>query len=272
MNCDGNNLVFDGNNTLGEELLDPGDTAALLLTICRALRSIHEAGLAHAALSPGNIRLAEEDGVEIETFPAPPPDATLMVTEPKYAAPELLLTLTAMDGAAHVRSDLYALGLIAYEALAGRDAFRRQLFEDGERETDLFWMKWHADTTRRLPPLSELNPSVPHELAATIQRMLEKDPAARLDSFDEVECAIERLQRRFETTGDIELDSFPGSNSQLVQAPRKESKAFLARVAADVPDFARRRGVVAAGEPQCRSDDCQRIALDGTEGGLVEGA
>jgi formylglycine-generating enzyme required for sulfatase activity/tRNA A-37 threonylcarbamoyl transferase component Bud32 len=205
---------------IGGPPLDAGEMAALLLTICRVLRGIHDAGLAHPDLAPRNIRIMGDGDVNIETFPAPPPDATLMVTEPKYAAPEMLLTHTATDGAVHLRSDIYVLGFVSYEALAGRNAFQRQLFEDPSKpETDLCWMKWHADPATHLQPLSDVNPSVPRELSTLIQRMIEKDPAVRLCSLNDVESALIQLQRRLETTGDIEVASIPSS------APAPDTKA-----------------------------------------------
>jgi formylglycine-generating enzyme required for sulfatase activity/tRNA A-37 threonylcarbamoyl transferase component Bud32 len=209
---------------IGEEPLDVTELSALLLKICRVLRDIHDAGLAHPDLSPRNIRLAGDSGddVDIQAFPAPPPNATLRMTEPKYAAPEMLLTHTTTDERVHFRSDIYVLGFVAYELLAGSNAFRRQLFEDtDEPETDLFWMKWHADPAKRLKPLSDVNPSVAQEVSMLIQRMIEKDPAARPLSLNDVESAVMQLQRRFETTDDIEMASLP----EPASAPATDVKA-----------------------------------------------
>jgi len=134
-----------------------------------------------------------------------------MMTEPKYAAPEVLLTHTTSSGAAHLRSDIYVLGFVSYEALAGGGAFRRQLLKDpDEPESDLFWMKWHSDPAAQLQPLIAVNPSVAHELSTLVHRMIEKDPNARLSSFDELESALIQLQHRFDTTGDIDLASISG--------------------------------------------------------------
>ncbi len=108
---------------IGEQPLDASEMSALLLTTCRVLRGIHDAGLAHQDLAPRNIRVSGDGQVEIESFPAPPPSATLVLTEPKYAAPEMLLTHTTTDGSAHLRSDIYVLGFVSYEALAGQNAF-----------------------------------------------------------------------------------------------------------------------------------------------------
>jgi formylglycine-generating enzyme required for sulfatase activity len=204
---------------IGEQPADAGRVSVVLREICAALREIHDAGMAHPELSPRDIRLLENGRAGIASLPAPPPNATLMVTEPKYAAPEVLLAHTADDGAMHLKGDIYVLGFICYEALAGREAFRKQLAgEPEELEKDLFWLKWHADRAARLEPLNDVNPSVPREFSALIQRMIEKDPAARLGRFDDLELALAQLERRLETTDDIELSPAPVAGE--VAAPK----------------------------------------------------
>jgi formylglycine-generating enzyme required for sulfatase activity/serine/threonine protein kinase len=215
---------------MGGQPLDVSEMSGLLLTICRVLGAIHEGDLAHSDLAPRNIGLPGGGQVNIATFPAPPPNATLMMTEPKYAAPEMLLTHTTSGGAVHTRSDIYVLGFVSYEALAGADAFRRQMFEPGgEPETDLFWMKWHADPAKRLKPLSDVNPAVPQELSSLIQRMIEKDSAARIDNLNDVECGLMQLRRRLETTDDIEVSSLSGSVAEAqpeTSAVKRQWKAL----------------------------------------------
>jgi serine/threonine protein kinase len=187
------------------------EVSDLLLAICHTLNGIHGAGLAHSDLTPKNIHILPDGHPHIESFPTAPPNATLAMTEPKYVAPETLLSSNATE-VGHPRSDIYVLGFVAYEALAGRDAFRRQLFKDGaEGETDLFWMRWHADPTTRLQPIREVNSFVSEEFSKLIQRMTEKDPAVRMADLKDVESAIRQIQRRFRTTEDIELAPPPNS-------------------------------------------------------------
>jgi serine/threonine protein kinase/formylglycine-generating enzyme required for sulfatase activity len=195
---------------IGASPLDANEVSHLLLAICHTLQGIHSASLAHPDLAPKNIYLSPDGRPHIESFPAPPSNATLAMTEPKYVAPEMLLANSTTEEAGHLRSDIYVLGFVAYEALAGREAFQQQLFKDGnETGTDLFWMKWHADPAAHLQPICEINPSVPGELSTLIQRMTEKDPAARVASLTEVEGAMSQVQRRFRTTDDIELAPLP---------------------------------------------------------------
>jgi len=211
---------------IGEQPAEPGEMSALLLDICRALRDVHAAGLAHPDLAPQNIRLAEDGRASIESFPAPPPNATLRMTEPKYAAPEMLLSQAATDETAHVATDIYVIGVVAYEALAGRDAFQKQVFP----ESDLFWMKWHADPAARLQPLSEINAGVNPELSKLIERMMSKDPAARISSLNTVESGLEQLRRRMTSTEDVELAQVPIAAPQM--KPRRALSRMLLAIAA----------------------------------------
>jgi formylglycine-generating enzyme required for sulfatase activity/tRNA A-37 threonylcarbamoyl transferase component Bud32 len=214
---------------MGEQPVAAGEVLALLLGICGVLRNIHDAGLSHPDLAPPNIRVSADGKVDIDTLPAATPNATLIVIEPKYTAPEVLLTHTTTDGTAHIRTDIYVLGFVSYEALAGRDAFHGQLFGDsGEPETDLFWMKWHADRAACLQPLNIVNPSVPQELSTLIQRMTAKDPAARLGSLEDLESALLQLQRRLETTGEVDLAPVERSASPPPDQRRRQiARAFI---------------------------------------------
>jgi serine/threonine-protein kinase len=73
------------------------------------------------------------------------------------------------------RSDLYSLGVVLYEALAGRLPFRRS-----ETGSEYEVLKGHMELTP--PPIRELNPDAPEELAAIAMRSLEKAPNDRFQS------------------------------------------------------------------------------------------
>jgi serine/threonine-protein kinase len=94
-----------------------------------------------------------------------------------YMSPEQCLGRRAEAAA-----DQYALGVVAFELLAGRRPFVG-------RSSDVI----RAHLTESPPRLSELRPDVPPEIDSFVMRMLEKDPAARHSSLR----AAERLFRRF---------------------------------------------------------------------------
>ncbi|HWR50347.1 MAG TPA: SUMF1/EgtB/PvdO family nonheme iron enzyme, partial [Bryobacteraceae bacterium] len=193
---------------LKDDPQDPSAVVPLILAICPVLRGIHERGRAHRDPAPDNIILTDAGGVDMPSSDPPPPNATMMVEDPKYTAPELLLSRLTAGGTAHVLADIYVLGFGAYELLAGRTQFNRQFGgADGPQE-HLAWMNWHADTAKRLPPLRELAPNAPQSLCELIDRMVRKNPAERVQSLEDVAKGLRHLEVRLEDTQEFEVKAF----------------------------------------------------------------
>ena len=169
--------------------LPPGRVIALLAQAAEALAEAHEAGLVHRDVKPDNIMLCERGGVAdvvkvldfglVKDVGAPDEvalsrDDALQGT-PLYMAPEALTDPAAVDG----RSDLYALGAVAYFLLAGRHVFEGKLVE----------VLGHHLHTAPTPP-SELGAEVEPALEAIVLRCLEKAPAARPATAGELRRAL----------------------------------------------------------------------------------
>lgn len=176
------------------------EVTPLFCRVCARLRSIHDEGLSHSDLSPQAIGLAPDGAVEIAAFPAPPANATALLFAPKYCPPESLLSASTSDGAQHVGGDIYVLGLLLYETIAGRAQFEAQIDSAGSHN-ELKWMEWHADRARQLQPLEDC----PQPLADLVARMTAKDAALRPKSLEEVEQALTQLERRLEDTQELEV-------------------------------------------------------------------
>lgn len=154
--------------------LGAAEAVALCSEVARALGLLHDQGIVHRDLKPGNVFLVggRPDRVKLLDFGIAWTDAGTRMTAAGalvgtagYMAPEQAKAETAVDA----RSDVFALGCVLFECLAGEAAFR------GEQ--------WLALLTKILfeatPRLRDLCPSTPPPLGELLDRMLSKDPAAR---------------------------------------------------------------------------------------------
>lgn len=122
---------------LREARIGPEDTAQILLQAARALERMHELGVVHRDLKPENIFLLEGDELDAKLLDfgvATVSDQTLLTTltpgtkagelvgTPGYMSPEQLRDPRSLD----CRSDVWALGVIAFECLLGRLPFQAQ--------------------------------------------------------------------------------------------------------------------------------------------------
>jgi serine/threonine-protein kinase len=151
------------------------EVAWLGARLCEALAAAHRRSIIHRDIKPSNVFVArDEQGSEvIKLFDfgvARMPSEQSKLTEdgallgtPEYMAPEQLFARD-VDG----RTDLYAVGVTLYECLAGVVPFEGSFGE--------VLLK---SSTEPLPPLRQRAPEVTAELAAVIERALEREPDAR---------------------------------------------------------------------------------------------
>ena len=145
-------------------LLEDGHAVVADFGIARAVRRAREAEELDAARDAAHPREDHEAGTLTGAGPSP--------GTPAYMAPEQ----AGGDALIDHRADLYALGVIAYEALAGGHPF-------GARAPAAFMAAHRCEAP---PPLAARRPDVPHALAALIMRLLAKDPAVRPPSAEAV--------------------------------------------------------------------------------------
>src|ERR1700712_253358 len=157
--------------------LSPDLTIHIGSCVASALDAAHAAGLVHRDVKPGNILLTPDGRVLLTDFgiakglaAAAGDDLTndnIMMGTAKYLSPEQVRG-RKLDG----RADLYSLGLVLYECLAGRVPFL------GETDADTALARLNRDPT----DLARLRPTLPYGLAALIHRLLARRPEDRLAS------------------------------------------------------------------------------------------
>jgi serine/threonine protein kinase len=187
---------------LMESPADPQKMTILFARIIRALIQLHEAGRSHAELSPLNIWV-NGDSVGIECSPrksASPSQSTILISDARYTAPELIMARSTPDQAAHIAGDIYVLGFMFYELLAGKKEMGRQFAELEPMQTGLAWMRWHADPKLTLRPLGEVSSNCPRSVLELIERMVEKAPSKRLQTLEEAAETLDRINVRLATT------------------------------------------------------------------------
>ena len=161
------------------------DAARIARQVADALGYAHTRGIVHRDIKPDNILLDGSGHVLVTDFgiakAAQEASASQLTTEgmvvgtPHYMSPEQA-TGERVDG----RSDIYALGVVLYQMLAGTPPF------EGESAQSVLMKQATVDPL----PIRQLRGDVPAALATVIERMLAKDPADRYQTADEVSQAL----------------------------------------------------------------------------------
>jgi eukaryotic-like serine/threonine-protein kinase len=174
--------------------VEPRRALEIARQIATALSAAHAAGVVHRDLKPDNVMLVDVPGrpelVKVLDFgiakltqgdtqgAAPLTQIGSVFGTPEYMSPEL-----AMGETVDHRADLYALGIVLYELIAGRLPF--------EAAEPVATITQHM--VAEPPPLP---PETDPEIAALILALMEKAPAARPQTADEVGSRIEQLLAR----------------------------------------------------------------------------
>lgn len=184
----------------------PMDLRALRATLAhclRALKYLHEQGVIHGDIKPGNMMIDSRKRVKIGDFGlarrASDDEGSLLKGATKYMAPEMVSDDFGDVGPA---SDLYSLGFAAYNLLCGENF--EQLFPGLKafgRDQQIAWMMWHAAPDRQLPEIRRVLEGVPEDIARVIEKLTAKDQALRYRSADE---ALSDLQVDLKVVGGSE--------------------------------------------------------------------
>jgi serine/threonine-protein kinase len=205
-----------------------GEALFICRQIAQAMAAAHDKGIVHRDLKPDNVMLvpdperpglrrikvldfgiakvAQHTGAELHT------QTGTTIGTPAYMSPEQCKSTTTLDG----KSDVYALGVMLYEMLAGCLPFMAQHSFD--------YMAAHVRLEPR--PLREAVPEVPEPVATLVHQMLAKDPEARPSMAD----VVSRLDRMREAAPDLWVSA--GRLSPYSPA-RMNSAALAATMQAD---------------------------------------
>ena len=245
-----------------EAPLEPERAVRLIRQLARGLGHAHRRGLVHRDFKPGNVLLEPDEGgatvprildfgLAISTRdrdeqPGRLTEFGVIIGTPIYIAPEQVLDL-AVDH----RADLFALGVVLYEMLAGRPPF------DG-RPVEIA----HKNVIYPVPAIAQRSPGieVPPALEKVVRRLLEKAPEDRYGSADELCEALDAIEAGADRPGrrarSMMAQAVPGDLEAAVEA---SAEAEVAEVAA-VTDVTKVAAAPGAARRSSRSHRAVRAA------------
>jgi serine/threonine protein kinase/Tfp pilus assembly protein PilF len=159
---------------MAQSQLKTTDVLSYAVQIGHALQEAHSKGIVHRDIKPENIMVTPKGQIKVMDFGLAHSKGALRLTKTNswvgtlaYSAPEMV-----QGAAVDHRADLFCLGLVCYEMIAGRPAF------SSEFEAGLLYAIVHVDP----PPIGSDRPNVPRSLIAIIERALQKQPENRYQS------------------------------------------------------------------------------------------
>jgi serine/threonine-protein kinase len=183
-------MEYFPSHTLGTEIANekPMKTKKAVgyaIDICTGMQIAHQQGIIHRDLKPANILIDDSGLLKIVDFgvaaAAKSGDTQLTKTgyvigSPKYMAPEQILGKKVDE-----RADIYSLGVILYEMLAGQPPYSR-----GDHMAVMY-----QHVQGKAAPISELNPNLPEGLIKVVENAMAVDKTKRFEGMDELRSALE---------------------------------------------------------------------------------
>src|SRR5258706_8239262 len=208
-----------------QQVLAPGRAVHLIAQLAYALHHAHSRGVVHRDLKPGNVMVTDDDVVKVLDFgmaKITAPD--FLETTPlsvgnviwgtaRYMAPERATGIANNDP----RSDLYAIGCLAFELLVGRTPFTG---------TPQEVIQAHLAQHPAVPSALRPEQGIPHELDAIVLRCLAKQPSDRYANAAELYAALRKVPGYPQAKAESRRRFVPVERSpeQLPATPRAQTE------------------------------------------------
>ena len=226
-------MEYVDGQTLAQRLIGPRlalrDVLDIVIQIAAALTAAHAAGIVHRDIKPENVMIRPDRLVKVldfglaklipatKTFAPHGPTQTLAATEPgllvgttDYMSPE-----QARGHEVDARTDIWALGVVLYEMVAGRAPFT------GTSRSDVLV----AILDREPAPLARFSPQVPAELQRIVGKALRKNPGQRYQVMKDLLLDLEALRDEVVSTDRSRASVEGGAASSTGEVTRPVSSA-----------------------------------------------
>jgi serine/threonine protein kinase len=199
---------------------------SILDDVLSALAAAHAAGVLHRDIKPANILFSASGHTKVADFGIAKSAGSVHTLTGQIVGTMAYLSADRIAGRpASVADDLYAVGVVGYEALTGRRAFPQENLAELARAV--------AEDTP--PPLAVLRPDVDPALAAVIERAMTRDPGWRFGSADEMRAALAgRIGAPVRPATRVLAAPLPDPTTMVVAPPagRRRSRLWLGVTAA----------------------------------------
>lgn len=214
-----------------DEPIPPDEIVRMLAQMCSGVQAIHDAGIIHRDLKPENILLTAQGDIKITDFGIARTGTGPKLTEHggvvgtiDYVSPEYL-----ERGQVDARSDIYALGVLAFEMITGEAPFK------GKSVIETMTMRLRTDPVRP----SSLRPDCPPELDEVVLKAMRRDPEDRYQSAFEMLSDLQLMSpkpvatytgTRVAMSAGAELAALSKSVNEALEPPKRPSGGNSSKV------------------------------------------
>jgi serine/threonine-protein kinase len=176
----------------GGRMLPEKDALAIASLVCEAIQYLHERGVIHRDLKPGNIMICRDRTIRIMDFGIASSSASRKITigsslashlgTPEYMTPEQVKNERTDE-----RTDIYSLGVILYEMLTGVLPFKH----------DNCWVSMSNRVTGDPVAPRKLNPGISRQAEEIVLHAMQRDPADRYQTIKAFKAELDAPQKIF---------------------------------------------------------------------------
>lgn len=191
-------LLLDHHRLTPEQAIDVMDA------VLSGLQVAHRHGIIHRDLKPENVLLADDGRIKLSDFglaraaSANTASGSVLLGTIAYLSPELVT-----QGHADIRSDIYALGIMLFEMLTGKQPYT------GDQPVNIAFRHANED----VPPPSRIQPGIPTQLDDLVIWATERDPEARPADAGAMLVALRQAEREISAG----VGTHPVANPELTQ-------------------------------------------------------